>query len=166
MEQTTAAEQQYWTLIVAGVPELDEVRWTASSPSCPTLVRTPHTHRGQSGEDEPLIDELVEGVKPVLISHLPQDPRVLYGQLPDVFRIVVNGRRLTWSTPVRTAMSLSRVPPPHSKHRNGCTSANSRESMRSSRQYVAPFLTAIRSSWLIHAVFANSSSELSASRLA
>lgn len=55
MEQTTGAEEQYWTPIVAGVSEPDE-----------------------AGQDEPLIDQLVEGVKPVLISHYPLLTSVLY----------------------------------------------------------------------------------------
>lgn len=43
---------------------------------------TPHTRRAQAGQDEPLIDQLVEGVKPVLISHYPLLTSVLYGRLP------------------------------------------------------------------------------------
>jgi hypothetical protein len=30
MAQTTAADEQYWTLMVAGIPEPDEVRWTGA----------------------------------------------------------------------------------------------------------------------------------------
>jgi hypothetical protein len=48
---------------------------------------TPHTGP-QPGQDEPLIDELVEGVNPVLICHYPLMTSVLYGRLSLVSSVV------------------------------------------------------------------------------
>lgn len=52
-----------------------------ASRSLATRRLTPHTGP-QPGQDEPLIEELVDGIKPVLISHHPLMTSVLYGRFP------------------------------------------------------------------------------------